>query len=111
MSASRYKAIPLAGNLEGPWIVIDDTVLAADKSWIVATCTERPQAQLIASRLNLLLRYRQALEGLTPGGSEFFEDPERCAAYLRGKLGGMASALKRQAIESRSTQPKTEVPE
>jgi hypothetical protein len=78
---------------------------------IVATCTERPQAQWVASMLNLLVRYKQALEGLTPGGSEFCEDPERCAAYIRGKLGGMASALKRRAIESRESQPKTEVPE
>lgn len=32
---------------------------------------------------SLLLRYKGALEGLTPGGSEFVDAPERCAAFVR----------------------------
>lgn len=32
---------------------------------------------------SLLTRYKRALEGLTPGGSEFVDDPERCAAFVR----------------------------
>lgn len=31
---------------------------------------------------DLLTRYKRALEGLTPGGSEFIDDPERCAAVI-----------------------------
>ncbi len=34
----------------------------------------------------LLDRYKRALEGLTPGGSEFANDPERCAAYVRDTI-------------------------
>ena len=32
---------------------------------------------------DLLMRYKHALEGLTPGGSEFVDDPERCAETVR----------------------------
>ncbi len=28
----------------------------------------------------------RVLEGLTPGGSEYHNDPERCAAYVRDRL-------------------------
>lgn len=31
----------------------------------------------------LLMRYKRALEGLTPGGSEFFDSPETCAEFVR----------------------------
>lgn len=34
----------------------------------------------------LLLRYKKALEGLTPGGSEYVNDPERCAAHVRERF-------------------------
>jgi len=29
-----------------------------------------------------IARWKKAIEGLTPGGSELVNDPERCAAYL-----------------------------
>lgn len=29
------------------------------------------------------LRWKKAIEGLTPSGSEFVDDPEYCAAYIR----------------------------
>lgn len=37
----------------------------------------------IARGDSLLLRYKRALEGLTPGGSEFVDEPERCAEYVK----------------------------
>ncbi len=33
--------------------------------------------------IELLWRYKRALEGLTPGGSEFVNDPETCADHIR----------------------------
>lgn len=33
--------------------------------------------------MKLFRQYRKALEGLTPGGSEFVCDPEYCAAYVK----------------------------
>jgi hypothetical protein len=33
--------------------------------------------------IELLWRYKRALEGLTPGGSEFVNDPEYCAQWIR----------------------------
>lgn len=30
--------------------------------------------------------YRLALEGLTPGGSEFYKDIERCVAHIRDRF-------------------------
>lgn len=33
----------------------------------------------------LLKRYKRALEGLTVGGSEFVNDPERCLAHIKNR--------------------------
>lgn len=33
-----------------------------------------------------LLRWKKAVEGLTPGGSEFVDNPEACAAYIQNNL-------------------------
>ena len=35
----------------------------------------------------------RALEDLTPSGSEFFEDPQFCYAYVRGKITHMQDSL------------------
>jgi len=32
--------------------------------------------------------WKKAIEGLTPSGSEYVDDPERCAAYIRERLAG-----------------------
>lgn len=34
----------------------------------------------------MLKRYKKELEGLTPSGSEFVDDPERCAAFVKDRL-------------------------
>jgi hypothetical protein len=34
----------------------------------------------------MLKRYKRELEGLTPGGSEFVNNPEGCAAFVRDKM-------------------------
>jgi hypothetical protein len=48
----------------------------------------------------LCMRYKRALEGLTPGGSEFVNDPERCAEFVRDKHTRMHHmlVLARQAL-------------
>lgn len=38
---------------------------------------------------------RRALEALTPWGSEFHNDPERCAAFVRDRLGNLQESVKR----------------
>jgi len=40
-------------------------------------------AQREADARNMLARWKRAIEGLTPSGSEFVDDPEYCAAYIR----------------------------
>lgn len=34
----------------------------------------------------LFKRYKKALEGLTVGGSEYVNEPERCARDIRGNI-------------------------
>jgi len=45
---------------------------------------------------DLLWRYKKALEGLTPGGSEFVNDPERCAEFVRERSRGLIRAMAEQ---------------
>jgi hypothetical protein len=33
--------------------------------------------------MNTIEDWKRAIEGLTPGGSEFVDDPQRCAEYIR----------------------------
>lgn len=42
-------------------------------------------------------RYKVALEGLTPSGSEFVNEPERCSAHVRERLDSQHNIAK-QAI-------------
>ena len=42
---------------------------------------------------DLLTRYKRALEGLTPGGSEFVDDPERCAACVKSTRDSLMCVL------------------
>jgi hypothetical protein len=49
-------------------------------------CWNRDNGMAIISRRKIeafITRYKKALEGLTPGGSEFVDDPERCATLIR----------------------------
>ena len=46
-------------------------------------------------------RLTRLLEGLTPGGSEFHDDPDRCAEFARDMMDGAAKqALLRKAAEA-----------
>ena len=45
--------------------------------------------------LDLLLRYKFSLESLTPGGSEFVNDPERCAEHVRARSRGLMREIVR----------------
>jgi len=42
---------------------------------------------------DLLWRYKKALEGLTPNGSEFVNDPEYCAEFIRERQRGWVRRL------------------
>ena len=42
---------------------------------------------------------QQALESLTPGGSEFSGDPEACAEYVRRRVAGKEAIIKRMVRE------------
>lgn len=48
------------------------------------------------TKLDLFDRYKMMLEGLTPGGSEYVDDPERCAMVIRDRFAGPITILKRQ---------------
>jgi len=48
---------------------------------------------------NLLNRYRKALEGLTVGGSEYYNNPERCAEDIRHRLYKQNEMIKRLVKE------------
>lgn len=43
---------------------------------------------------NLLIRYKRELEGLTPGGSEFVNEPELCSEWIRTAHNKTIKALK-----------------
>ena len=46
-------------------------------------------------------RLTRLLEGLTPGGSEFYDSPDRCAEFARDMMDGAAKqALLRKAAEA-----------
>lgn len=46
-------------------------------------------------------RLLRMLESLTPGGSEYHNDPERCVEYMRARLkGAVQQALRRKAAEA-----------
>lgn len=50
---------------------------------------------LLKSKLTLLLRYKRELENLTPGGSEFVNDPEYCARYVKNRIDSLWENTKR----------------
>jgi hypothetical protein len=50
---------------------------------------------------NLLKRYKKALEGLTVGGSEYYDDPERCARDIKDRLNFQDKRIKELIIEKR----------
>lgn len=57
--------------------------------------------------VQLLWRYKRELEGLTPGGSEFVNDPEYCAQFVRNRQTHQHETIIRQQLkikESSSTQ-------
>ena len=47
---------------------------------------------------DLLHRYRKALEGLTVGGSEYYNNPERCAEDIRHRLNSQSEIIKKLII-------------
>ena len=55
-------------------------------SAVSSLISERDALRDDAERLaRMELRWKKAIEGLTPGGSEFVNDPEACAAHIRAR--------------------------
>lgn len=48
---------------------------------------------------DLLIRYKRALEGLTVGGSEYYNDPERCAKDVRNYIDSRNRMVKDLIIQ------------
>jgi hypothetical protein len=48
---------------------------------------------------NLLQRYKKSLEGLTVGGSEYWNEPERCARDIKHKLEYQDERIKEFIME------------
>lgn len=49
----------------------------------------------------LLKRYKKALEGLTVGGSEYYDEPERCARDIKRKIDIQNIKIKELIMEKR----------
>jgi phospholipid N-methyltransferase len=45
--------------------------------------------ELLTSRVNLM----RMLESLTPGGSEFYNDPEACVEYVKRVISGIPGII------------------
>jgi hypothetical protein len=66
------------------------------------TCGERFEeaADLIAAHVAEEIKpYDLALQSLTPGGSEFVRNPERCAKFARERRDSANAAMKKAIIE------------
>lgn len=50
---------------------------------------------------DLLKRYKKALESLTVGGSEYWDEPERCVRDIKDKLNFQDERIKELIIEKR----------
>ena len=48
---------------------------------------------------DLLKRYKKALEGLTVGGSEYYDSPERCARDVKARVDSQADMIKKLIIQ------------
>lgn len=44
---------------------------------------------------DLLKRYKKSLEGLTVGGSEYYNNPERCASDVRDQINSQHELINR----------------
>lgn len=44
---------------------------------------------------DLLKRYKKSLEGLTVGGSEYYNNPERCASDVRDQINSQHELVNR----------------
>lgn len=53
--------------------------------------------------VDLLWRYKRALEGLTPGGSEFVNDPEYCAQFVRNRQTHQHETIIRQQLQIKAS--------
>lgn len=49
------------------------------------------------------------LVDLTPGGSEFVDDPQRCATHIRGRLDSLHGAMTMWAKRAKEAEAKTEL--
>lgn len=57
--------------------------------------------EALAASQALALRWKKAVEGLTPGGSEYVNDPERCAEAIRKRCEWPRQIREAQALAQR----------
>jgi hypothetical protein len=48
---------------------------------------------------DLLKRYKKALEGLTVGGSEYYDEPERCAKDIKARIDSQDELVKKLIMQ------------
>jgi hypothetical protein len=76
---------------------------ASDLERIKRTRSATPEE--IERLVDTVWRWKRALEGLTPSGSEFVDDPEFCAKYVKDQRARMfqylrgVQKLERRAVE------------
>lgn len=75
---------------------LDGRVVTCTVAELLFCCQPCPGC---ARKLELFHHYKKTLEGLTPGGSEFVDDPERCATAIRDRFAGPVTILKRQKVK------------
>lgn len=48
-----------------------------------------------------IVSYKRSLEGLTPGGSEFVDDPKFCAEFIRNRMNHLSESMKKMVVDNK----------
>lgn len=99
---------------KGPWERVSDHVFTKgprpqERNVTVAACECKADAEFIAhartdipALLQHIAALHRMLHDLTPGGSEFVDDPKRCLVFIEGQLKTLAKvAGERNALQQR----------
>lgn len=85
IEAQQEEIVQLQGELRG-W--------ESDNVRIWADRAKKAEA-LVKEQEKEMERYDKALQSLTPGGSEFVHDPERCVRFVQGVRSTEIDMIKR----------------
>lgn len=67
----------------------------------VTTVEDRDDARMVTKALNNHREWALALQSLTPGGSEYVDEPQRCATHVRDTMDSRWDIIKQCVIEKR----------